>query len=182
MACHQWLYSARGCGGVVVAQSLEERRQKERTARRAWRAANPEVSRARVKAYRTKYPERFKAQRQAYFKKYATELRRRKKLYAVKHRDRDREKRQAQTERYRARKRHAPINDFTVAQWQEMKAHYGNRCVYCGRKMVRLAQDHITPLSQGGAHTRSNIVPACQSCNSKKGKGAPLRPIQPLLL
>lgn len=27
-----------------------------------------------------------------------------------------------------------------------------------------------------------NIVPACQSCNSKKGRKAPLCPVQPLLL
>jgi 5-methylcytosine-specific restriction endonuclease McrA len=28
----------------------------------------------------------------------------------------------------------------------------------------------------------NNVVPACQSCNSKKHDGLPLRPVQPLLL
>lgn len=82
----------------------------------------------------------------------------------------------------RARKRNASSNDLTARQWEEIKEAYGHRCVYCGRKMQRLTQDHITPLIQGGGHTASNIVPACQSCNSKKHDGAPLVPVQPLLL
>src|SRR6266568_3432226 len=86
------------------------------------------------------------------------------------------------SKRRRARLLHAPVNDFTEPQWQAMKAHYGHRCVYCGRKMQRLTQDHILPLSKGGSHTQSNIVPACQRCNSRKHVGPPLRPVQPLLL
>jgi 5-methylcytosine-specific restriction endonuclease McrA len=85
-------------------------------------------------------------------------------------------------DRRRARKANAPINDFTATDWQEMKAHYGYRCVYCGKKFQRLTQDHIIPLSAGGSHTKSNIVPACRSCNSKKGVGAVLTPVQPLLI
>jgi 5-methylcytosine-specific restriction endonuclease McrA len=85
-------------------------------------------------------------------------------------------------ERKRARKLNAPVNDFTAAQWKAMKAHYGYRCVYCRKKSQRLTQDHITPLSKGGAHTQSNIVPACRSCNSTKWTGPPLVPVQPLLL
>ncbi len=87
-----------------------------------------------------------------------------------------------QEARRRARKLQVPVNDLTGIQWLAIKAHYGNRCVYCGRKMQRLTQDHITPLSKGGSHTLSNVVPACQRCNSKKGVKSPLIPIQPLLL
>ncbi|MDB4875733.1 MAG: hypothetical protein JWM41_2179 [Gemmatimonadetes bacterium] len=29
--------------------------------------------------------------------------------------------------------------------------------------------DHVIPISRGGSHTRENVVPACRSCNSKKG-------------
>lgn len=46
----------------------------------------------------------------------------------------------------------------------------------------RLTKDHSTPLSKGSAHTLTNVVPACQSCNSKKHTGPPLKPVQPLLL
>lgn len=94
----------------------------------------------------------------------------------------NRDKHKASNDRRRAAKASALRNDLTAAQWHTIKEHYGHRCVYCDRKMQRLTQDHITPLSKGGSHTMSNIVPACQSCNSKKGTGNILKPIQPLLL
>lgn len=91
--------------------------------------------------------------------------------------------------RYRARKAKAPINDLTVAQWEEILIAYNNRCVYCPDTCWRcrqhkhaLTKDHIIPLSKGGAHTARNIVPACRSCNAKKWNRAPLKPVQPLLL
>lgn len=84
--------------------------------------------------------------------------------------------------RRRARRKAAPLNDFTAAQWKAMKEHYGHRCVYCGRKMKHLTQDHIISLAKGGSHTLSNIIPACRSCNSRKGTKNPPVPVQPLLL
>jgi 5-methylcytosine-specific restriction endonuclease McrA len=91
------------------------------------------------------------------------------------------EKAIATGQRRRAHKLAAPINDLTAAQWKAIKAAYGFRCVYCHRKTARLTMDHITPLSKGGSHTFSNIVPACTSCNSKKHDGPVLVPVQPLL-
>lgn len=89
----------------------------------------------------------------------------------------------AQVQRARARKVQAPINDFTTAQWLEIQAAYDHRCAYCGKRAKgHLTQEHITPLSKGGSHTASNIVPACRSCNSRKHDGPPLCPVQPFLL
>ena len=76
--------------------------------------------------------------------------------------------------RQRARRSNAPINDFTAAEWQELKEQYDYRCVYCGEQFERLARDHIIPLNKGGAHTKSNIVPACRRCNGRKQDGPPL--------
>lgn len=85
--------------------------------------------------------------------------------------------------RRRARLAGAPINDFTGQQWITVQAFFDHRCVYCNRKFKgRLTQDHIVPLSKGGSHTASNIVPACKSCNCKKNVGPPLRPVQPMML
>jgi 5-methylcytosine-specific restriction endonuclease McrA len=84
--------------------------------------------------------------------------------------------------RRRARKEGAAINDFTRKEWEAMNAHYGQRCVYCGKKSQRLQQDHITLLSKGGNHTASNIVPACRSCNVRKGDRVVPVPVQPVLL
>ncbi len=82
----------------------------------------------------------------------------------------------------KAKKRGASCNDLTQAQWEEIQASYRFRCVYCGKKVKNLTQDHLTPLSKGGSHTASNIVPACRSCNGKKHTGPVLVPVQPLLL
>jgi 5-methylcytosine-specific restriction endonuclease McrA len=88
----------------------------------------------------------------------------------------------AKFDRHRARKAGAPISDLTAAQWREILAAYGHRCVYCGDKKQRLTKDHIIPLSKGGNHSVDNVVPACRSCNSRKQAGPPLTPVQPLLL
>lgn len=86
-------------------------------------------------------------------------------------------------ERRRSRKANAAISDFTPTQWRHMQEHYKHRCVYCGKYLPgKLTQDHITPLSKGGNHTASNIVPACKSCNCKKRDKAPLVAVQPILL
>ena len=63
----------------------------------------------------------------------------------------------------------APINDFTITDWLIMLEAFEYRCAYCGKNSSRLERDHIIPLAKGGAHTASNIVPACRSCNAKKG-------------
>jgi 5-methylcytosine-specific restriction endonuclease McrA len=76
--------------------------------------------------------------------------------------------------RRRARKKQAAVNDFTVVQWRWMKALYRHQCVYCGKLQQSMTKDHLIPLHLGGNHTVSNIVPACRSCNSKKGIGPPL--------
>jgi hypothetical protein len=83
----------------------------------------------------------------------------------------------------------AAINDFTEAQFEEMKALYGYRCVYCPtnckackNRTHELTPDHITPISKGGDNTARNIVPACLPCNKKKNRYAVLKPVQPVLL
>lgn len=62
---------------------------------------------------------------------------------------------------------------LTLAQWRAIKLAYRNCCAYCGRKMERLTQDHVLPLAKGGGHTCDNVVPACQSCNSRKFTNPP---------
>jgi 5-methylcytosine-specific restriction endonuclease McrA len=68
----------------------------------------------------------------------------------------------------RALKKGAAVCDLTRRQWESIKEAYGYRCAYCSKRPKRLTQDHIIPLSKGGNHTESNIVPCCRACNSKK--------------
>lgn len=93
------------------------------------------------------------------------------------------EKKRAYDKRRKALKRGAERSDFTEVHWQMVQQAFGDRCAYCHIYAPgELTQDHLTPLSQGGNHTLHNIVPACQSCNSRKHAGPVPVPVQPLLL
>lgn len=64
----------------------------------------------------------------------------------------------------------ATRSDLTPDQWAEALDHFGHQCAYCGA-LGPLQKEHVNPVSAGGAYSRSNIVPACISCNqSKKDK------------
>ena len=98
-------------------------------------------------------------------------------------RDANPEKIRAFNAKSKALRKNAPIADFTAAQWVMMQEIQRHRCYYCHKQCKgRLTQDHIIPLSKGGAHTLSNIVGACKSCNSSKGNRHPPKPVQALLL
>lgn len=75
--------------------------------------------------------------------------------------------------KHQALQRGAAISDFTAEQWAAMKAAYGHCCAYCHKPSKRLEQDHVLPLSRGGNHTASNIVPACRTCNASKHDKTP---------
>ena len=120
------------------------------------------------------------------------ELSQKKKAYVAAHREQVRErmrrwvknnpdKIRAMHAKRRAHLHGAPRNDLTPQDWEDIQAAYKYRCIYCGQK-AKLTQDHITPLSKGGSHTKANVVPACRPCNTRKKDRALTIPIQPLLL
>jgi 5-methylcytosine-specific restriction endonuclease McrA len=55
----------------------------------------------------------------------------------------------------------------TERDWQRLCARYDYRCAYC-RRIAKLTQDHVIPIARGGRHSIGNLLPACQSCNSRK--------------
>jgi 5-methylcytosine-specific restriction endonuclease McrA len=57
---------------------------------------------------------------------------------------------------------------LTANEWEGIKRQYKYRCVYCGEKKP-LTRDHLIPLSKEGSFVKENVVPACHSCNAKKG-------------
>ncbi len=57
---------------------------------------------------------------------------------------------------------------FNKEEWLEILIRYGHKCVNCGHTAV-LTIDHIVPIVKGGKHSKENIQPLCQPCNSKKG-------------
>ena len=82
-------------------------------------------------------------------------------------------------------------NDATMtrAQWKSVLAWFENKCAYCQLWFERLTQDHVIPISRGGAHAVDNIVPACRTCNARKYARTPEQagmpiywPAKPLVL
>jgi hypothetical protein len=55
----------------------------------------------------------------------------------------------------------------TLKQWQDKCAMLANVCIYCGEAKP-LTRDHNIPLTRGGTHDISNVLPACLSCNLAK--------------
>lgn len=64
--------------------------------------------------------------------------------------------------------RSAKLGDLTAQQWQAILDMFEYRCAYCDMQ-GKLTMDHIVPVSKGGQLTKSNILPACQHCNSSRG-------------
>lgn len=124
---------------------------------RQWRAENRERDRANSRASYTRNRAKRLAAKKAQFEVF--------KLggYSDAYRLGDRLR--------KARRRAAPNEGaaLTPAQWIDICARFNHACAYCGHKPVALEQDHVVAISQGGAHTASNVVPACKSCNSAKG-------------
>ena len=151
-----------------------------------WQQNNPQKVNAKNRAWRKAHPGYGKYMKDRWIannpEKILNQSRReapRRKIWKQANPDKVR----ASNQRHKANKLGAAINDFTAAQWCEMQVAFDHRCAYCGKRAKgHLTQDHLTPLSKGGNHTLSNIVPACRSCNSKKYTGPPLKPVQPLLL
>lgn len=51
----------------------------------------------------------------------------------------------------------------------------GGKCQYCGLKVKRseMTYDHVTPRSQGGQTTWTNLATCCVKCNQHKGGRTP---------
>lgn len=51
------------------------------------------------------------------------------------------------------------------------------RCQYCGEE-TELTYDHVIPRSRGGETCWTNIVAACEPCNTKKGHRLDMEPMK----
>jgi hypothetical protein len=169
----------------------------ERRARyRAWYHAHREERIASNRRYKAEHAEDIRAQQRAHkrevYRQDPMKFREKNLAYYVNNTEKVRQQTAAyqrshpeQVRAYqknRRSKRQQTVNDFTYEQWTEMLEFFKHRCAYCGKKPSKLEMEHMTPISKGGAHTASNIVPACRTCNAKKHAGPVPVPIQPMLL
>jgi len=67
------------------------------------------------------------------------------------------------------RREKAKARELRGSQWWKNQLGRG-QCHYCkGRFPPKgLTMDHVVPVVRGGSSTRSNVVPCCKDCNSKK--------------
>lgn len=61
----------------------------------------------------------------------------------------------------------SPLQQPTPSQLLTRWAQFNHRCAYCNTS-GELEVEHVIPISKGGLHHISNIVPACHSCNNSK--------------
>lgn len=78
-----------------------------------------------------------------------------------------RESHRLRSRRRAAAKRGMP-DQLSPAEWAEILDRFNHRCAYCLAD-TDLEVEHMQPLSQGGGHSPHNVVPACRSCNARKG-------------
>ena len=61
------------------------------------------------------------------------------------------------------------MNMGTIFDDEKIKLSSGSKCSYCG-STENLALDHVFSKKSGGKDSGDNLIYACKSCNSSKGK------------
>lgn len=56
----------------------------------------------------------------------------------------------------------------TTTEIRERFEQFDHCCAYCGASTSQLQTEHLLPISKGGTHVLSNILPACKPCNHSK--------------
>lgn len=66
---------------------------------------------------------------------------------------------------YRIKKKGNSSFKVTINDLKKLRSQ---KCLYCPIQPAGTV-DHLIPVSRGGNHSIGNLVPACRSCNSRKG-------------
>ncbi|MEV6024830.1 HNH endonuclease [Streptomyces sp. NPDC052036] len=69
----------------------------------------------------------------------------------------------------RAMLAHTERYSVTARDLSRLWGRYEDGCAYCGERSPSLHQEHVIPISRGGADGIGNLVPACPDCNLAKG-------------
>lgn len=185
----------KACLSIVRKKYNRKYNQSKKARETARRYYYSKKGQAIKKAYRQKYTlteeqkERYREAARLHEKeqKYKDRQKRYRESPKGKKYKAEKDKRHAKTENGKFSKRKTEIKrkhqmkstdcTLTRKEWIAIKEKFGNRCAYCGKE-ARLEMDHVIPLSRGGTHTASNIVPACRTCNAKKSNHL-LQPADP---
>ena len=145
--------------------SAKRNPDKVREHQRGWKKRNPDKVRAQIKLDNKRAYERHGEKLRAGVRRYYAEN---KEVIAERRAAPEgRRKRVIAQQRREARKRNQGGSGVTQEQWEEILEDHGHACAYCGSEGP-LHMDHVQPISRGGSHDASNVVPACKPCNSSK--------------
>ena len=97
-------------------------------------------------------PKEVKEKRKLYYQKYYKENK--EKIY------------EATYKRYSRMK--GSVYSYSVQDWKDVLEYFNNECAYCGDKDGKLQREHVIPVSKNGGYVRTNIIPACVTCNTTK--------------
>lgn len=144
-----------------LAHPEEKRERSRKTAAAAYRA-DPVAGRARLRARYAANPERARAYQRAWSKANPEKARKKAEKWRLANQDR-----RAHIQAVRRARQTGNGGSHTMTEWLDKCALLGNVCFYCGESKP-LTRDHKIPLSRGGTHDITNILPACKGCNSRK--------------
>jgi len=176
-ATSEYFVRVKKCKNGISNECKECKRQQAK----AYREENKRKICEYTKRYSLKSQEKIKAYRKKYNKKYNKRYHEKNpdynKMYYLKNLEKciQTNKMWYETNKESCRKRYNDrrakkkelLSTLTLEQWQEIKVFFNFKCVYCGKEKP-LEQDHFIPLSKDGEYTKTNIVPACKSCNCSK--------------
>ena len=138
------------------------------------RKDNPAVFSERRRTRYEANKERYLEQTREYYRNNRAKYREYRRDWDTRNPERAREFKRVR----RAIKMSATVIAFTVDQWEQKKAYWGNRCYLnipgiCTGEAATM--EHVKPLSTNSpsAHMLANLRPACQPCNSSKSNKWP---------
>lgn len=138
-----------------------------------WRKANPEKVKLHNATYFARHSEQHQARTRAYILAHPEKRKRISRTYRANHPDVARRG----YCKYRALKQGASIGDTAlISEWEKLwRQKRSVICYWCkGRFPGNVChQDHIVPLSKGGAHVIENLCIACPKCNLSKQAKSP---------
>ena len=179
LICLKWKKAKPEQRKATLAKYYQANKEKQKVASQKWQKANPEKVKAIGKEWNLANPDKVRSGAERWRHNHPGEMVEIRKKWKLA----NPEKYKANSAKANYKRRRLLANtrcDLTLAQWQEIKAFYKYRCAFCNKK-TKLTQDHFVPVSKGGEHTASNIIPLCLSCNCTKGNREIKETFQPHL-
>jgi 5-methylcytosine-specific restriction endonuclease McrA len=146
-------------------RSREKEARNSHTSRWAYRLLHRDKARASARRYQQRHPDRHRDSVRAHRRRFPDSGR----FASADWQRRNPDKHAAKSARRRARVLGGG-GSHTAKQWWDLCIEYGSRCAYCHCVGTELVRDHVIPLVLGGSNDITNIVPACRTCNQRKGR------------